>query len=277
MPDQATKLRRLVSRIESVEGGAPRARRIVLTGSKGGVGTSTLALGLAIALRKLTQRVLLIDANPARGNLATMCDLRGTSDIDDLLSGRQALQQTVLTGPGDIHVLPRFGVNLGAWGSAPRQLVRQWDSWSHAYDLMVVDAGNCPLTAELLAPIAEPLVLVTTTSTVAITDAYALIKSLSGQHLLSDIHCIVNMYESKCSAEDVSDRLIDSCERFLGLKLNGLVSVPLDSKVAIAAGSGRSVVSAFPSSPSSLAIEEVANQVAPVDMVHDSLKSISCT
>lgn len=275
MQDQATKLRRLVSRIASVEGTSRRARRIVLTGCKGGVGTTTMAISMAIALRKHASGILLVDANPMRGDIAAMCRLRGTRDIDDVLSGRQTIQQALVTGPAGIQVLPRFGLNTNAVGATTRQLVRQLDSWSHAHDYVVIDAGSCPLNAEALWPVAEHAVLVTTTDSVAVTDAYALLKSLVREHLLADMNCIVNKYESGSALSDIAARLVESCDRFLGLQILGLGGVPLDGKIPLAVASGRSVNCAFPSSPATLAIDEIANRIASANVDGNDLNSLA--
>ena len=196
MEDQATKLRRLVSRMESVDGKRTRACRVVISGSKGGVGATTIAIGLAVALRKHAQRVLLIDANPQRGDVAATCHLKAAADIDDFLSGKLSLSECVSTGPGDIQILPRFGANLGPWGATTRQLARQVNSWSAGYEYVIVDAGSCPLAAEMLWPLAEFATIVTTPDTLAITNAYATIKSLAAQRVVSELRYLVNQCET---------------------------------------------------------------------------------
>ena len=245
-----------------MEGVSRSARRIVLTGCKGGVGTTTIAISMAIALRKHASRILLVDANPMRGDIAAMCRLRGSCDIDDVLSGRQSIQQALVMGPAGIQVLPRFGLNIDAAGVATRQLVRQLDAWSHAHDFVVIDTGSCPLHAEALWPLAEHAVLVTTADSVAVTDAYALLKSLVRDHLLADMHCIVNKYESGSGLNDITARLVDSCDRFLGLQFAAVSGVPHDAKIPISVANGRNVSCAFPSSPAALAMDKIADQIA---------------
>ena len=55
---------------------APAAvRSLVLTSGKGGVGTSNLALNLAIALGEYGQRVVLVDADLGLANIDLLCGL----------------------------------------------------------------------------------------------------------------------------------------------------------------------------------------------------------
>lgn len=266
MQDQASKLRRLVSRIASVEEARSRARLIVLSGCKGGVGTTTVAINLAIGLRKFASRVLLLDANPARGDVAAMCRLNGFKDIDDVLSGRDSIEQVMIAGPAGTQIVPRFGILEGARCANGRQLVRCMDSINHAFDFVVVDAGSCPLTAESLWMAADHAVVVTTTDNVAIMDAYALIKSIARMQSIPSIGCIVNMFDDVALADDVTDRLVDSCKRFLELRLQEFGSVPADPGVPLAMSYGRMVTCASPDAPSSIALIEIARAFASADL-----------
>src|SRR5262249_9718656 len=81
--DQAQALRGLMERMHSerfdviASASVPRARSIAVTSGKGGVGKSSLALNLSIALAQLDARAALLDANLGLGNLDLMCGLNG--------------------------------------------------------------------------------------------------------------------------------------------------------------------------------------------------------
>ena len=66
MDDQAKELRQLVRQHarHDTDDGNPRPRRVVVTSGKGGVGTTTVAVNLAVALARQGPRVLLVDAAP---------------------------------------------------------------------------------------------------------------------------------------------------------------------------------------------------------------------
>lgn len=281
MQDQATKLRRLVSRLASVEGGHTRPRRIVLTGAKGGVGTTTLAINLAIALRKHAEQILLIDANPIRGDVAQICRLRGSGDgtnssdydLEGVLQSRRDWQQAMLTGPGGIQVVPRFGLNsLGtALGSGTafhsghqigHQLVRRLETLQRGIDFVVIDAGSCPLVAEALWPAADQAMVVTTDDHIAVTDAYAMIKSLHRHHAIGDLYCVINRYVDEPHALDVATRLRDSCKRFLQLALTAPRPVPIDTQIPTSLANGRMLTCAAPNAPAALAIADMAEHLA---------------
>lgn len=267
MRDQAHRLRRLVSRVATSEHGAVRGKQLVLTGCKGGVGTTTLLINLAVALRKQEQRVLVVDANPSRGDVATLLRLSVASDLEDVIEGRHAIRQILLGGPMGIEVLPSFGARDGAVGAKVLQLIRQLDLVAHTFDWILIDAGCCPATAELLWPTSDQAIVVTTTDYVAITDAYALIKAMHRKRAASNVASIINRATPEQPAHDAQRRLIESCRRFLRLDLAVLAGVPACEHIADAANtSGRPAICSQPHSPAMQAIGKVADQLASVDM-----------
>ena len=86
--DQADELRLLVraaARHAPVAGG--EVRLIAVTGGQRAVGTTTIALNLAVALALEGRRAILVDADLERGAVAGMCGLAERGSILDVLSG----------------------------------------------------------------------------------------------------------------------------------------------------------------------------------------------
>ncbi len=118
MSDQADGLRQLVQArstplalADPLPESPSVARSLVFTSGKGGVGTSNLALNLAIALGEYGQRVVLIDADLGLANLDLLCGLAPGRDLGDVLAGEADLSDALIEGPGEIRILP------GAHGS----------------------------------------------------------------------------------------------------------------------------------------------------------------
>src|SRR4051794_28474600 len=115
MSDQADGLRQLV---RARSGGTalagpppsrkagPTTRSLVLTSGKGGVGTSNLALNLAIALGERGSRVLLVDADLGLANIDLLCGMSPGCDLGDVLSGGRPLLEAVVEGPAGIRIIP---------------------------------------------------------------------------------------------------------------------------------------------------------------------------
>ncbi len=72
-------------------------RIVAVHGAKGGAGSTTIAVNLAVALRKLTrERVALVDASLQLGDVGVAMNLQGTATILDLVSNIQDLDAELL-------------------------------------------------------------------------------------------------------------------------------------------------------------------------------------
>ena len=83
---------------------AARPRRIVVFGGKGGVGTTTIAVNLAVALAQQGQRSLLCDA--AGGDVALQCRLSRGTRWPTCWPETATLAQVLQPGPAGVQVLP---------------------------------------------------------------------------------------------------------------------------------------------------------------------------
>ena len=180
--DQATDLRALVRQVATAHAPvAARPRRIVVFGGKGGVGTTTIAVNLAVALAQQGQRSLLCDA--AGGDVALQCRLEPRHTLADALAGNRTLAQVLQPGPAGVQILPGTR-ELVRWHEtaehAWNRLMTQLPSLSPRPEVVVIDAGSRPdPLARQLWQAADRVLLVTTVETAAIMDAYASIKLLT--------------------------------------------------------------------------------------------------
>ena len=61
---------------------------LVVSGGRDGVGTTTVALNFAIVASQSGRRVLLVDADPNRGDAAELCRLEERYTLADVLAAR---------------------------------------------------------------------------------------------------------------------------------------------------------------------------------------------
>ncbi|WP_163543768.1 polysaccharide biosynthesis tyrosine autokinase [Occultella kanbiaonis] len=86
---------------------ADRSHSIVITSSLPGEGKSTTSINLAIALAEAGTRVLLVDADLRRPQVAKYLQLEGRVGLTTVLIGRADLPSVVQPwGNGNLHVLP---------------------------------------------------------------------------------------------------------------------------------------------------------------------------
>jgi flagellar biosynthesis protein FlhG len=268
--DHATDLRALVRHVATAHApAAGRPRRIVVYGAKGGVGTTTIALNLAVALAQQAQRSLLCDA--AGGDVALQCRLEPRYTLADALAGSRTLAQVMHLGPAGVQILPGTP-ELVRWHEtaehAWNRLMKQLPSLSPRPDVVVIDAGSRPdLLARQLWQAADRVLLVTTVETAAIMDAYTSIKLLTDPGpeyrvpRSASIALVVNRAPQESMADEARQRLALACRRFLGLPLRSVGSMPEDGAVPQCAALGEPFVLAMPACPASLHLRQMVRAI----------------
>ncbi|NLY00074.1 MAG: MinD/ParA family protein [Rhodopirellula sp.] len=226
MDDQANGLRRLVGQRQPSRKGSPQSgpRLILLTGGKGGTGTTTIAVGLATAAAQCGCEILLVDANRHGGDVATLCQVDEPWTIADVLSSRATAGDAIRQGPRRLRVLP------GAWGQENldetsdadhRRLIEQLRVLRPAADYIIVDGGaGSGRALSRFWEVADSVVAVTTAESNAVMDTYASIKLLARRGNAPCVSALVNRAPSPRAAEEVYDRLARSCRRFLEVDLD---------------------------------------------------------
>jgi flagellar biosynthesis protein FlhG len=273
MVDQANELRELVrreaDRLQTSAQGQPCF--LVVSGGRDGVGTTTVALNLAIEASRSGRRVLLVDADPNRGDTAAICRLEERHTLADVLSARRSVPEAIQPGPAGIWVLPGGWTSSWSGGReevAPGQfrarLAQPLKTMGKRFDFVVIDAGNGAnrATAERWQA-ADAVLLLTTTDLPAIMDAYATVKHSGAKEMSIPVHCLVNMSPDDASAGDVFGRLERSCWRFLGIRLEGAGYLPDDPSMAELIREGQHVVRAANPSPAAGRLARLVESLIP--------------
>jgi len=264
--DQADELRILVRRA-SLEAGfskGPAPRMLVMTGGKGGVGTTSLSIEMAVALSQLGRRVVLVDAALHRSDIATRCGIDDNCNIADVLASRRTVHEVLQPGPTGVLVVP------GAWGldrpvnataTGWQRLVRDLRSLGRHADVVLVDTGSGPTdSAERFWKVADSVTLVTTAESVSVMDTYATIKLLLHHCRNAPIQLLVNREASETVAKSVGHRIDGSCRRFLGAGVGYMGNIP---HVADQRSRSHSpLLSGQSSCPGSTAMQRVAAKIA---------------
>ena len=234
MIDQATELRKL-SLDHGRQMSAQRSgssRLLVISGGKGGVGSTTIAIQLATALATLKHKALLVEIGDYRNDITTLCEL---TESNPLLDHQDHLGNTIQHSPAGFDVLPSAWQPPGqAADQSPAQahhLFQQLQRWHSDYDILLADVSNRPQgLAKRLYEYADDLLLVTTCEPVSIMDSYTLLKIQSQQGTLPRVQTIVNRVRFAEQGYAIHQRINHACQRFLGFPVEHLGSLPEDSQ-----------------------------------------------
>jgi len=243
---------------------------IGVASGKGGVGKSTVALDLALALSGAGARVGLLDADIYGPSIPLMLGIReGFMEVDE---EKRKLRPTKSNG---IEV-----VSFGFFGEQDHQaaiyrgpiisgILRQFlvdTDWSDL-DYLIVDlppgTGDIPLTLAQTIPITGILVVTTpqqVASSVAVK-ALGMFKKLN----VPILGIIENMSHFECPGCGESHRVFGSggAERISEeFKIPSLGGIPLNSGIMAGSDTGRPVMLSDPGSVSARAFEAAAKNVA---------------
>jgi len=236
MRDQAHELRRLV---EQSRAAAPRdplqPAWVLMAGGRAGVGTSTMALGLAAAVARGGRRTVLVEADPEGGSPASLGREDNTGTLADVLAGRRTVADVLQPGPDGLAIVP------GAWGLnwLVDSLTPQAEDWSVQFgqldppaQAVVCDAGCGPNPiVERLWPSADHLVVVPAPDPAAVMNAYGLLKRLRDSGRPGMVHSLVNRAADSLAAQEAHVRLATAARRFLGLEVHAAGWLPEDPQL----------------------------------------------
>ena len=199
---------------------------VLVTGGKGGVGKSTVAMNLAALLGHVGARPLLVDLDFGLANLDVLLGVEPKRRLGAHLSGEAELSDCLLEAPGGITLLPAGSaqgeIPVPMDENARARLLRGLCHIAPEYGVILGDSA-AGVGSEVLsfAAQADRVLVVTTPDPAALTDAYGVIKALDrwasdhGQELPTP-ELLVNLCQSADEAKRQVAGLIQACRTFLG-------------------------------------------------------------
>ena len=145
---QVHRLKSMETEVSHTEEIAKPLRTFAIFSPRGGVGTTTIAVNLAVTLKEITDsRILLIEGKLAFGHIGLMLNIRTRNSIADLIPHAGNLDEVllrdvivqhvsgvdVLLGPNDVQI---------AQGIRPQDLFNVLINLERLYEFLIIDAGS---------------------------------------------------------------------------------------------------------------------------------------
>jgi flagellar biosynthesis protein FlhG len=239
---------------------------LAITGGKGGVGKTNVAVNLSVALAKLGKDVVLFDADLGLANVDLLMGLAVEYTLADVVSGRRNLSEIVVEGESGVRVIPAASgipemVNLAAGERA--EIIKSCSEQIATPDILVVDIGaGIDQTVQTFVAACHTPVLVVCDEPASLTDCYALIKVLRHSKNIKNFNVLVNQVDSSLQGTKVFERLSAVANKHLDVGLNYLGCVPTDPYLKRAVQERRVLVNAYPRSPAALSLSSCADKLS---------------
>jgi flagellar biosynthesis protein FlhG len=271
MKDQAERLREIIGNIkhyneeEKISGrltDKPGSRVIAITSGKGGVGKTNFTVNLGIVFSQMGLRVVIIDADLGLANVDVVMGKMSKYNLSDVINTNKDILEILEEGPN--------GVKFVSGGSGVQDLVKldktqlvdllmKLGKLDEEADIILIDTG-AGLSDNVISFVhaAKEVILVTTPEPTSITDAYALIKTITHKDKTKNIKVVVNRADNATEAFNLLDKLNVVTQKFLGVKLQKLGYILNDVSVVKAVKIQQPFVVSFSKSEASKNIKEIA-------------------
>jgi pilus assembly protein CpaE len=205
---------------------AKRGKLITVIGSKGGVGTTTIAVNLAVSLRQTTsdRSVVLVDLNPQFGDAALFLDVAPAHTMGDVAKNLARLDETFLMSilykhSSGLHVLPSVDAVDEIGLLTPEAVGKTLELLQTMFDYIVIDSGDSLAETTLATLNISPIVFLVATLTLPVLrNTKRLLTILA--HLnypIDHINIIVNRYEKHAEVS------VKDMEEVLGRKVSWII------------------------------------------------------
>jgi flagellar biosynthesis protein FlhG len=195
--------------------------KISITGGKGGVGKTSIALKTAQEFASAGFKTLLIDCDSNLSNTAIKLGLPLENKFEKILSGEMNFDECLIRR-GNFHLLPACNGSVELFESKlnfDEVIIDIITSHEHEYDYILLD---CPAgvarEALTLNAYCDHRWIVVTPDKSSITDSYSLVKLLSQRFGIKENHLLVNMYQNEKQFQKVVSTLSETIENFLGAR-----------------------------------------------------------
>ncbi len=272
MGDQANKLREIVKKVNndnvlstSIESLKTNAKVITVTSGKGGVGKTNITVNLAIALTKMGHRVVVIDADLGLANIDVLLGIMPKYSLVDVIKNGKNVMDVLCTGPNKVKFV--------SGGSGVEELTRLSTGELENFvknialldkiaDVILIDTG-AGISENVIRFVmaADDVVVVTTPEPTAITDAYAVIKSIGIRNKNKPVKLIINRTENAIEAQTAMQKLNSVSKKFLEVKLQFLGYITNDALVAKSVKQQKPFVLCFPECTASKNLNEIAKKI----------------
>jgi len=195
-----------------------RGKLINIMGSKGGVGTTTIAVNLATSLLQAHENtsVALVDLNPQFGDAALFLDIEPAHTLGDIAKNMNRLDATFLMSifsrhPSGLYLLPSVNAVEEIGALTAESAERTLELLQASFDYIIIDNGHSLADITLATLNISPTILLVSTLTLPVLRNTKRLLDIFSQlnYPTENIKILINRYQkyAEVSLKDMEDLL----------------------------------------------------------------------
>ncbi len=233
-------------------------KTITIASGQVGVGKTTVAANLAIAMNKLGRRVMFMDSDFGLRNIEALPHVppkyhmqhRNTAPSKDItVKGSESIN---ILSPGHAELTELQRLNI----------LNAVDGCTSDIDVLLIDtASGIPENIAFFCSAAQEIILLTSPEHTSIADAAALIDVLYSRYQEKQFHVLVYYAKNDEEALEVFRRLSLATEPCPSISLDYLGNLPCDEAVQMAVQAQQAFLDLYPRCPASRRIIEIGKKI----------------
>ena len=210
---------------------------IAITSGKGGVGKTTIAVNLSIALKKISSEVFLLDTDLGMANSHVLLGVNPEHSISDVINNEKKISEIIVPSKSGVQLISGGTASnnlLNVENKSRYSILNQIDS--HLKNLndvkLVVDiAAGAEDNALVFAMACDRIVIVIVGEPTSFVDSYALLKAIFSKSSFKNYCVVVNQVQDEDQGKDLFAKFQKITTRFLDVNLHYVGSIKSSPKI----------------------------------------------